>query len=717
MKKLPFTSTLRVFWVLLISSALTAEMQAQAVPVAKPAPGDDSVTVLSPFVVSADADDGYASTESASASRFKQKLKDIPQSISILSDQYLKDIGAVDLADVLPQLGATVSGGTRNQDTFSIRGFNVQETYLDGIRDVQEWGGGDFVHVQQLEVIKGPSSNLYANPKGLGGIINRVSKMPRDKQWQQAALTIGNYSNYHLTADITGPINASKSLLYRVNAAFRSVEYNRDFKDMQRLFIAPVLEWRLSPTTKITFLGEFMRQETQEDNWIPSVVNATTGLRELTVPDTRRIDDPWGFTKIEKEKLRVIAEHHINANLTARVAAQQTYINNPIEQVEFLSLAADNRTVNRRAFWLNRWEDYSYLEANLFGRYQTGKVEHSFILAADAFRTDFRSNVRRVALGSIDLLTPDYSTPRPVFPASGVATNTLGELETSGYSATYQLNAYEGRLILVGGWRESTVESSRQVEIGAGPYPTITDPDTTAGTPRYGVIVRPIKNLALYYQYSEVFQPQAGGALRLDGSPLAPVSGTSEEFGLRLSFLQEKLNMEVVKYEVTADGLALRLPPPNNSFFENGGQTTSDGYEYTLMYHDKRLSVQAGWVTVDVRDTTPGVLGQQIAGQPKQRGQLHVRYKWPEIGRHGGLSVGGSVIHTAERPLTTAANAQMIPAYDYFNLNASYGLAKACSVSIAVGNVFDKRTIVANNGILWRPLDPRLVKITLTKSW
>ncbi len=702
---------------LLLASA--AGLLAQAVaPAPESARAVESAVVLSPFVITTDADDGYASTESASASRFRQKLKDIPQTISILSGQFLKDMGAVDLADIMPLLGGTISGGTRAQDGFTIRGFAINETYLDGMRDVQEWGGGDFAHVQQVEVIKGPSSNLYANPKGLGGIVNRVSKLPRDQAWGQIAVTIGDYANYHLTVDSTGPLNESKSLLYRVNAAYRNVEYNRDFKDMQRIFVAPVFEWRITPATKVSLFGEFMRQDYQEDNWIPSVLNPVTGLRELTVPDDRRIDEPWVNSRIEKEKLRMIAEHQINDHLTARVAAQQTYINNPIEQVEFLGLAADNRTVNRRAFWLNRWEDYTFLEANLFGRYQTGRVEHSFIFAADTFITDFRSNVRRTPLGSIDLLNPVYNTPKPDFPASGAVTNTLGEVETSGYSGTYQLNAYDGRVILIGGFRDSTVASSRYAEIGAGPFPKITDPDTSASTPRYGGLVRPHKNVALYYQYSEVFQPQAGGALRIDGSPLDPVYGSSEEFGLRFSFMEEKLNVEVVKYEVISNGLAVRLPAPNNSFFENRGQNTSDGYEYTLTYNDARLNVRAGWVTVDVRDTTPGVLGEQISGQPPGRGQMHVRYKFPEVGRHGGLAIAASVVHSGDRPLATSAATQKIPAYQVYGLSANYALAKNLNLALAVGNVFDKRTIAGNSGVgIWRPLDPRTIKLTVSKSW
>ena len=368
-----------------LAAVPAAGLLAQAAP---PAPAaekkNEEAIVLSPFVISTDADDGYAATESASASRFKQKLKDIPQTISIMSGQFLKDIGAVDLADVMPLVGGTVSGATRNQDTFSIRGFAVQESYLDGFRDVVEWGGGDFVHVQQLEIIKGPSSNLYGNPKGLGGIINRISKTPRTSQWQQVSLTIGDYANYHFTADVTGPITSDKKLLYRVNAAYRNLEYNRDFKDLERTFVAPVFEWRLTPATKISLLTEVLRQDYQEDNWIPSVLVAP-GVRALTVPETRRIDEPWAKSRVERERARLTVEHKIDDHLTARVAAQQTYINNPITQVEFLALQADNRTVDRRAFWLNRWEDYTYTEANLFGRYQVGKIEHSFIVAADYY--------------------------------------------------------------------------------------------------------------------------------------------------------------------------------------------------------------------------------------------------------------------------------------------------------------------------------------------
>ncbi len=90
--------------VLLAAFAARSFGQTAPTPPAAPVKTGEEAIVLSPFVISTDADDGYAATESASASRFKQKLKDIPQTISIMSGQFLKDIGAVDLADVMQLL-------------------------------------------------------------------------------------------------------------------------------------------------------------------------------------------------------------------------------------------------------------------------------------------------------------------------------------------------------------------------------------------------------------------------------------------------------------------------------------------------------------------------------------------------------------------------------------------------------------------------------------
>ncbi|HVU22915.1 MAG TPA: TonB-dependent siderophore receptor [Opitutus sp.] len=692
--------------------AFHAEVAAQTA--STPAAGDD-VVVLNPFVVSAGSEKGYTASEVVSASRFNQKIKDVPQTIVVLTDEFLKDISASSLYDVIPLIGGVPSAATRNADTFSIRGFGIQQLYIDGFRDVQEWGGGEFAQVQQLEVIKGPASNLFGNARGFGGIINRISKRPLLKQWEEIAVTGGSYDYLRATADVTGPIDEKKKFLYRVNVAYTSSDSFRDLHDMERVYASPVLEWKPTPTTDVTLFTEFMYEHHQEDNYIPTVKDAS-GNQVLTVPISRSIDEPWQKSLIQKQSARLTVDQRIGEHVTARVAAFRTYINNPIDQVEFLSLAADNRTVNRRAFDLNRHESYTFIEGDLLGTFQTGPISHQLALEADYFDWNYRSNVRRAPLASIDLYDPVYGAPMPDFfgPTATLATNTLGQSADKGIAATYQAGLFHDKLLLVAGTRHDEVTSHRQLEVV--PYQDIHDAPNKATVPRYGVVVKPTEQISLYYQYAEAFQGNLGGGFRIDGSPLDPTTGKSSEFGVKASLFHEHLQVSLASFDVQVVNQPVRLPAPNNSFFENSGSNESKGQELNLTYNNAHLSIMAGWVNQDVRPTTGGITGAPIPGVPRNQAQLFVRYRW-DVNPYGGLSVGGGVVYQDRRPLTSTAGAQMIPGYERYYLTAGYNFRKDLKLGLSVANLFDKEYIAAANGILWRPGDPRTIKVTLTKSW
>lgn len=57
--------------------------------------------VLSPFTVSSDKDTGYAAGDSLAASRFKTRLMDSAATISVFTEEFLQDLGATNLAQVL----------------------------------------------------------------------------------------------------------------------------------------------------------------------------------------------------------------------------------------------------------------------------------------------------------------------------------------------------------------------------------------------------------------------------------------------------------------------------------------------------------------------------------------------------------------------------------------------------------------------------------------
>ena len=94
---------LRALLLGLLSCGLPAA-QAQNVPAAAAAPAAGNETeaiVLSPFSVTSASDAGYAAGDSLAASRFKTRLMDSAATVSVFTEQFLKDLGASSLAEVL----------------------------------------------------------------------------------------------------------------------------------------------------------------------------------------------------------------------------------------------------------------------------------------------------------------------------------------------------------------------------------------------------------------------------------------------------------------------------------------------------------------------------------------------------------------------------------------------------------------------------------------
>ena len=114
-----------------------------------------------------------------------------PQSISIISREEIDLRGASTIADALSYsagVQAEPSGIDSRTDEVSVRGFGAggfssNNNFVDGLRlpTGGQWTrfGFDPYGLQQIEVLKGPSSVLYGQAAP-GGIVNIVSKRPNE---------------------------------------------------------------------------------------------------------------------------------------------------------------------------------------------------------------------------------------------------------------------------------------------------------------------------------------------------------------------------------------------------------------------------------------------------------------------------------------------------------------------------------------------------------
>lgn len=162
----------------------------------------DEVVTLSPFQVSTTADKGYRAGNSVSATRIDTAIKDLPFSISAFTEQFINDIGALELLDVVSFAPGVTSGAkefTQGNNRFSIRGFDgdvtPQRNGFVGNRYV------DSANITRVEVVKGPASLLYGQITP-GGTVNYITKRPTNKNFINIKQQVGTDGFWRTDLDV-----------------------------------------------------------------------------------------------------------------------------------------------------------------------------------------------------------------------------------------------------------------------------------------------------------------------------------------------------------------------------------------------------------------------------------------------------------------------------------------------------------------------------------
>src|SRR3954463_10613193 len=184
-----------------VASALAAlTVRAQSNNPSAQATASDDVVKLSEFQVTTSADKGYRAGNSVSATRIDTPIKDLPFAISAFTQQFITDIGARDLFDVVQYApGVTSSGREFNAGNavYTIRGFDQSPQHNGFVGEAYV----DTATVERVEVVKGPASVLYGQVAP-GGTVNYITKRAQPKPFTSVNLQAGNYDFFRGTIDV-----------------------------------------------------------------------------------------------------------------------------------------------------------------------------------------------------------------------------------------------------------------------------------------------------------------------------------------------------------------------------------------------------------------------------------------------------------------------------------------------------------------------------------
>ena len=204
---------------------------------------DNEVVNLSPFVVSSEGDEGYRANNTLSGTRMNTNLIHTPASISVLTKEFLDDIGAENVLDMFKFAMSTEherndpAGGV--QQAFdvraTIRGFTESVISRDYLPNMVEGRGilaSDRFNVDRADVSRGPNSILFGAGRP-GGALNLTSKQAiLNSRQNSVTLTAGNFAKKRSEFDFALPLVKDK-LALRANGVWEDREGWFEF-EMQR---------------------------------------------------------------------------------------------------------------------------------------------------------------------------------------------------------------------------------------------------------------------------------------------------------------------------------------------------------------------------------------------------------------------------------------------------------------------------------------------------
>lgn len=242
----------------LLSSSL-AFGQATSNPAAPAAPeADEETIVLSPFEVNADTDSGYVATETLAGTRIRTDLRDVGGAISVVTKEFLNDIGATDNSTLLQYTPNAEVAGTRGTYTGLGDGTSLDESATlrapGGAQRVRGLASADntrdfFVtdipwdayNVDRIDIQRGPNSILF----GLGspaGIVNAQTRNAGFTTGGEVQGRIGSYGSWRANLDYNQVI-VDDVLSVRVSALEDREKFRQDqaFENDRRFYGA--LRW------------------------------------------------------------------------------------------------------------------------------------------------------------------------------------------------------------------------------------------------------------------------------------------------------------------------------------------------------------------------------------------------------------------------------------------------------------------------------------------
>ncbi len=723
-----------------------------------PAPADGTEADNALPVVRARAAAEPGSKESVratttNAAKGTQALRDVPQSITVVTERLLDDRNLDTLKDALKNTaGISFQAAEGGEEDIRLRGFSLQSTgdiFIDGIRDPAFYERDSFAW-DRLEVLRGSASMLFGRGS-TGGAVNQVTKQPTLMPLREATLTAGSGEYIRGTADLnlrTGERNAM-----RVNAMITNADNHGAGIDKHGLFAG----YRHGIGNRDEFYANLYYLD--NDNgihyglpWLaPGPSGRGNGLWPTSPENYYGLASDYARTGTTQATLGHIHRFGAGAELKTVLRASQYDRDQRASAVRFapaefqpdgLLVTADSfesGTVLRRSGDTGvqlKTMDMStrHLQSDYSGKHQWLGLEHSVQAGVDAAHEEFEGF-------GLSPDSPVLDKPRTTVgtPNDGAFVDEAGRLlERNRTFDAKAIGAYVQDLVriapawkLLGGLRWDHFEGSyRNLSVPANPTNGCAlQPASEVGrsdslwSERLGVLFQPTERQSYHLSYGTSFNT-SGDTYQYDAgtADVAPESSRNVELGARLDAADGRFTTRLALFHATKYNERNRDADTVNACnYVLSGKRHAAGFEVDLaglLTPQWEVFASYAFIPVASVDSSTGAPGTEPVGSrpgltPRHSGTVWTTYRVTPAWRVGG----GLNARSSDRPVGLAPNSPVVaPRFVTADLMAEYAMERVV-LKANLTNVADKHYA----DMLYRghyiPGKPRTLQVSATVSF
>jgi catecholate siderophore receptor len=674
--------------------------------------------------------DGYLATRTSTATKTDTPLINVPQSVSVVTKEQIKDTNAQKMEDVVRYVpGVNWHQGENNRDQVVIRGQSSNaDFFVNGMRDDAQIYR-DLYNAERVEFLKGPNAMIFGRGGG-GGVVNRVLKEADGQTIREVTVQGGMFGNGRVQTDVGGKINDQWAA--RLNAVFEDSDSFRDFVHLRRYGVNPTATWSPAADTRVKFSYEYFNDWRTADRGIPSLLLGNPSRVShpyLQAPPEAFFGNPdISYTKAQSNIATNMIEHEFSKNF--QVKSQTRFQDTQrFYQNVYPGSAVDPATSTYKMSAYNNQNN----RQNLFNqtdwtlKFGTGPASHTLV-AGTEFGKQVSNNSRHTGFfdnGTVLSDPIDAGQPTVLEPVkfTGLATDARNQTNLI-VSSVYAQDQVELTrwLQLIGGIRFQRFDldyvNRNEQNADFGMQFSRTDNLTS---PRLGVVLKPVDNTSFYASWSRSYLPASGdqfGALTVVSTGLKPEQFANKEVGFKWDIMPA-LAFNAAYFQLDRENTPVL---DSTGVVVAAGHSRVKGEEVSLVGRvTNKWQMTAGFAHLDARyvtntanagGTVVALAGNRVPFVPINTYSLWNKYDFTDMWA-AGIGVLNETSYFAN-----ANNLVLVPGFTRVDGAIYWTMNKNLKAQVNVENILGAKyysSADGNNNI--SPGSPRAVRFVMTANF